>query len=330
MLDNFETDITTAEKKLNELDKSRSEKNGSTEQAEAKTNGNTDLVSENKGRHQELGLIEGISNSDYHRSPGISSTSLKPALKSLNLYNETMCGRVPFEETEAMRLGTATHSLVLEAYDFGNQIAVSRKFGRSKDEQLAKAEFYAENKDKTIIDTEQYEKCRRMRDSLLNLEDVQNIFATGRPEVSGYYIDRDKYGGGTNMLCKLRPDWEADWVIADVKTTRDVSKEAFSRTINDLNYHVSAAHYLEGSRIIGGQTHNLFAFLCVEPTPPYEAAVYDLGPESLERGMKLRRYALNAIKLGRETKEWPLINDGVAQTIEVPGYALNDMRIKNI
>jgi hypothetical protein len=277
-----------------------------------------------------LGMFGGITNAEYHRRAAIGSSELKPALKSMNLYNEIKAGRVPFEETEAMKLGTATHAAILEAYDFGVQIAVSKKFGRKTADREEKAEFYAANKDKTIINDEQYEHVRRMRDSLLNLEDVQSIMATGKPEVSGFYVDRGEHNNGTNMLCKFRPDWENEWCISDVKTTRDVSAYAFSRTIHELNYHVSAAHYLEGSKALTGQTHNQFIFLAVEPKPPYESAVYTLNAESLELGINLRRNALDAIKLGRKTNEWPLINNGVAQSIGVPHYALNDYRLKNI
>ncbi len=328
-LDNFDDDIKTAEGKIN-----GNNNDGSGVQDTNESNG--DQAGSGEGQQQaqgtgqsrpsvELGLFGGITNDDYHRGPGISSSSLKPALKSMNLYNEVKCGRVPFKESDAMRLGTAVHAMVLEPDDFDNQIAVSQKFGAKKADKEAKAEFYANNESKTIINIEDYDKARYMADSLTSLDEVAEIMATGKAEQSGYYIDRE-----TNMLCKYRSDWENDWCIADVKTCRDASELKFSRTINDLNYHVSAAHYLDGSRIITGQTHNQFIFMCVESSPPYEAAVYVLGEESLEAGQTLRRYALNEIKRGRDTGEWPLLNNGIAKTIDIPGYALNDLRISKI
>ena len=59
----------------------------------------------------ELGLHEGISNDEYHSGPGISSSSLKYAAKAMELYQAHKQGIVSFEETEAMRLGTAVHKL---------------------------------------------------------------------------------------------------------------------------------------------------------------------------------------------------------------------------
>jgi hypothetical protein len=333
-LDSFEDDIKTTEEILNDHNNARpeiQETNQRDGDAGLRSNNQSEIKEfSQEDKTQKLGLFRGVPNALYHSGPGESSSSIKPALKSLNLYNETKSGRVPFNETPAMRLGTATHKLILEAYDFASEIAISKKFGTGKAAKAEKAEFYAEHEGKTIITADDYENCKYMRDSLLNLSEVREIFETGEAEVSGYYVDRDRYSAGSNMLCKFRPDWENSWCIADVKSTIDASEQAFSRTIHALHYNVSAAHYLEGSRILTGQEHDQFLFLCVEPNPPYEAAVYKLGPESLEAGLMQRRYALDAIKRGRETKEWPLLNNGVARVIEMPSYALNDLRLSKI
>lgn len=276
----------------------------------------------------DLGLFQGISNNDYHSGPGISSSALKYAVKCPALYEAYMNKRVSFQESEAMRLGTAVHKLCLEAYDFGNEIAICRKFGHGASDQAEKAEFFSANRDKTIITPDQYDQCRWMTDSLMSLPDVHYIFKDGHPELSGYYIDEggdetfmDSSHHGTRMLCKYRPDWRTDWCLADVKTTRDITASAFSRTINNLGYHISAAHYLEGDRTLKGSENQQFVFLCVEPEPPYLAAMYVLDDKSLTLGKELRRKALADIKHGRNTGEYALYNGGMTQEIGVPEYA---------
>jgi exodeoxyribonuclease VIII len=311
-LDNFEIDMEIAESCMDE---------------EVSSNIIDEDTQHGSDYKVSLGLKSGITNNDYHSSPGISSSQLKPALKSMELYHESYLGNVPFKETEAMRLGTAVHKLTLEALDFPNEIAVSKKFGRTNAAKEEKEEFYAANKGKTIITHEQYDKCRGMRDSLMGLNEIQYIFQDGEPELSGYYKDHAAVRNeSTYMLCKYRPDWRTDWCIADVKSTTNVSADAFSKTINEFFYHLSAAHYLEGDRVLEGTDHRQFLFLCVEPEYPYEAAIYRLGQESLELGENLRRMVLPKIKQGRETKNWPRINDGISQEIEVPAYALNKLR----
>lgn len=280
---------------------------------------------------RSIGLYEGISNDDYHNSNGISSSQLKPALKSLYSYKQLISGNMPNEQTKHKLLGTAVHKLILEALDFQSDIAISRKFGRTKAEQEAKAEFYQDNAGKTIIDNEDHDKCRRMRDSVFRLPECEYIFADGQPELSGYYIDRSQNPlDSTNMLCRYRPDWRADWCIADVKSTVDVSKEAFRRTIEKFYYHVSAAHYLEGDRILKGTNHRQFIFLAVESEPPHEAAIYRLGQQSIEAGEILRREALKRIYAARDTGEWPMVNNGKPQEIDISDYALYKLRESKI
>ena len=271
---------------------------------------------------QKLGFFQGISNQDYHDGPGISSSELKYCLKAMALYEAYKRGVVSFEETEAMRLGTAVHKMVLEAYDFGNEIVVHKKFGRGAKEQAAKVEFYKENPGKTVITPEQYEHCRHMTDSLLALDEIQLIMKVGQPEMSGYYIDKgDEFNRGTGMLCKYRPDWTHPKLLLDVKTTLDISAPAFARTMHRLSYHVSAAHYLAGHKEATGKELDTFVFACVEPDPPYLACLYRLNLESLELGIEQRRAALNGILHGRETDEYPLYNNGVSQEIGLPAYA---------
>lgn len=331
--DNFEDDIKTAEGKLHEHDNERSGIQG------AHTgNGDTDTAqcqqeaapAGKKYPPHELGLFDGISNDDYHRGPGISSTSLKYATKAMKLYHAYVTGKVSFQETEAMRLGTAVHKLCLEALDFSNEIVVSKKFGRTKIEQAAKAEFYAANVGKTVIDSDQYDQCRFMCDSLMALPDIGDIFADGKPEQSGFYVDRSENGDSTNMLCKYRPDFRTDWCLFDVKTTRDISDGKFSRTILDLGYHISAAHYLEGDRILKGTTHRQFIFGGVEPEPPYLACLYVLDDDSLQLGELKRRQALAGIRHGRDTEEWPEYNHGITTSIGVPGYAKYELERSKI
>lgn len=334
-LDDFDDDVKKAEEAFNANNNTESAISQPTDAPNGDTGIYSSELPETAGTGQadkriELGLHSGISNADYHAGPGISSTSLKYANKAMRLYQAHITGEVKFKETEAMRLGTAVHALTLEAMSFGDEIIVSKKFGRTDKAKEEKSEFYAANPGKTIITADDYDKCRYMRDSLLELEDVEYIFSTGAPEQSGYYLDRDQYGNRTNMLCKYRPDWRNDECIFDIKSTNDITKEAFEGTINNFGYHISAAHYLEGDRITMGTNHRQFVFGCVEPEPPYLATTYVLKEESLELGEWLRRRALTGIKHGRDTEQWPGYNDGITTEIGVRPYALNDMKRSKI
>ena len=272
----------------------------------------------------QLGLHDGISNANYHAGKGISSSSLKDVLRCPAYYDACRKGIVPRNETDAMALGTAVHKLVLEPEDFENEIVVSPIFS-GKGSVAARKEFKSENKGKTIINQEQMIHCQNMRDSIMSLPESLAIFNKGKAEQSGYYIDKE-----TGMLCKYRPDWRTDWALFDIKTTRDASPESFNRTITQLGYHISAAHYLAGDKETSKTDHEQFIFICVEPEPPYLAVPYVLGTKSLELGYFKRRQALNLIKFCRDNNEWPTYNAGICQEIEVPNYALYELEHSKI
>jgi exodeoxyribonuclease VIII len=281
-----------------------------------------------EGGLMPLGLHDGMSNDDYHKGKGISSTSIKHAIRAMKLYRAYQTGEIKFHATPAMNLGTAVHKLTLEEEDFYSEIIISPEFGRSKADQVKKIEFEERTaKGKTIITKEQFEKCQFMRDAIMALPETQDIFSTGKAEQSGYYIDRK-----TGQLCKYRPDWRTDWALFDIKTTRDGGShpDKFSRSINDLGYHISAAHYLAGDTATMKTDHNQFIFLCVESEPPYLAATYRLTERSIELGMLKRRQALDMIKHCREVNEWPTYNGGICQDIEVPAYAMYELDKANI
>ena len=271
-----------------------------------------------------LGLHDGISNADYHKGKGISSSSLKDVLRCPAYYDARKKGIVKQEESDAMNLGTAVHKLVLEPDDFESEIVVSPNFS-GKGSVAAKAEFKSENKGKTIITADQMVKCNGMRDSIMSLPESLAIFNKGKAEQSGYYIDKE-----TGMLCKYRPDWRTDWSLFDIKTTRDASPQKFARTIVDLGYHISAAHYLAGDKETSKTDHEQFIFICVEPEPPYLAVPYVLSEKSLELGYFKRRQALDLIKFCRDNDEWPTYNAGVCQQIDVPNYALYELESSKI
>lgn len=303
-------------------------------------------AAEDKKYNQELGLFAGISNEDYHASPGESSSSVKQAVKALRLYKAYKDGEITFEETESTLFGTAVHSLVLEPELFEKQYAISPSgVRRPTSAQLTAKkpavktleliafweDFDEENYGKIIVDEKTYDNARRVRDAIYTHPEAKELFFAGESELSGYYLDQDfERGEGTNMLCRYRPDYRADDYILDVKTTLDASKEAFMRTIAKYGYHISAAHYLAGDTAIKKTTHNQFGLIAAEKAPPYMVAVYWFSEKDLELGRWLRRRALDAIKISRETGEWPGYNNDQAVKTELPAWYHMQMELSKI
>lgn len=290
---------------------------------------------------QELGLFPGISNEDYHASPGESSSSVKQAAKALKLYRAYKEGEIVSGETEATLFGTVVHSLILEPDLFDKQYSISPAgvkrpsvtqltAKKPSDKTIELVDFWErfdeEHKGMTIVKQDVYDNACRVRDAVYTHPEAKELFFAGEAELSGYYLDQDfENGAGTNMLCRYRPDYRTDDYLLDLKTALDGSKQAFMRTIANFGYHVSAAHYLAGDRQIKSTNHDMFGFVVAEKTPPYMVSVYWLSKRDLELGQWIRRQALNSIKASRESKEWPGYNNDIAIETELPPYLFYDM-----
>lgn len=330
-LDDFDEECTHAEKSLNIQAKPDNEANGDNDQSrpDNERENSLDGARDEAGK-MALGLHEGISNYDYHGGPGVSSTELKHELACSELFHAYDTGEVVFEGTRQTAIGTAVHALTLEPFDFDKLIAFIPKNcqGNAKNAKENKKEFMLANRGKDFVNIQEYDHIRHMRDALMKHPESGDLLrAENRQnEISGYYLDWDEETKqGTHMLCKYRPDLRLPWCLGDVKSTNDASKSKFSRTIGDFRYDVSAAHYLEGERILTAADHNRFFFLAVESKPPYLVAVYWLNDAGLKTGHYGRRKALESIKACRKAQKWPGYNQDLAEAIGPPSYLIYEM-----
>lgn len=284
----------------------------------------------------EPGWYKDLGNEEYHGSFGVSSSQLKTLIEQTPAHLLYQMGH-PKESTANMALGTAVHSLVLEPGQFDADIAVAplvnKRTNAGKQEW---SDFVASSGDKAVITEVQYEQAKLMAESVRNHPIAGRLLEDIVPESSVYWwyrsMDADddtKY----KQLLKVRPDAlsRAYPVVMDLKTTADGSYSGFVKSIQNFNYHVSAAMYLEGINqckpLLEEMRHfayTKFIFICVENFPPYLTSAYDLSPEYLDIGKTLYRRSLRTLRDGQEN-DWPGYPDEV-RIIEPPGWA-NRMHI---
>lgn len=289
-------------------------------------------MTENKP--QELGLFSDISNEGYHAGEGISSTQLKHFLKTPRTFQAYGRGEITFTASDTMDTGTVTHAMVLEPETVNDQIVVQPELlkptQKMRETKTIKAdiqerievwdEFDKQKGGKLVVSSKQFDDARFMSDAVLNDPECRQLLKSGVTEMSGYYEDPD-----TGLLLKYRPDWKNPDYLADLKTCADGSYHGFRNSIGKFKYQLSAAHYLEGENILEGNDHKSFIFLCVENKAPWLVSVYVLDDESLRHGDWLRRKALDGIKRCQETNVWPSYNGGLATTISINQYLINEM-----
>lgn len=281
-----------------------------------------------------IGLHSGIGNSEYHKAPGLGSTGIKKA-KVPSDYKLHIDGKLPFTKTPAMILGTALHVLTLEPATFEQEVVIVP----SEPKRPTKAQLNAKkptDKAQELIDfwgswdakhshIETHisagimSTILNMRDELMAHPDAREIleYQGNQYEHSGWYEDPE-----SGLLCKYRPDVRSDWCVADLKSCADASFGGFMKAIGNLEYHVSAAHYLEGEIQLDTDLQNkgFFRFIAVESTYPHRVAVYDISQSDLNAGYARRRKYINTIKQCTGSGIWPGLNNDQAVDTKLPKH----------
>jgi hypothetical protein len=256
-----------------------------------------------------------LTNAEYHSSPAISKSGLDLIRKAPALYRWRRDN--PSEPTPAMRLGTLTHTVVLEPEAFAASATV-RPEGidrRTTAGKLAWAEFEIEAEGKEIITADEMIKLWQIQQAVRNHPSAAKALA-GNPTIEqSIFWDHD------GIACRCRPDAvTASGVIVDLKTTRDASPDGFAKSIAQYRYHVQAAYYSDGYEAAFGRQPKGFVFIAVETEPPYLVAVYVASEAMVLRGRADYLTDLETFRRCRDTDTWP----GYATapiTIDLPKWA---------
>lgn len=265
------------------------------------------------------GLSEGIyemSNEEYHASAPLSKSSLSQILKSPAHYKASLDKE--FAETAAMRLGTAFHCAVLEPDRFKEEYrippSVDRRTKKGKEEYAEWAkQGYSE------ISNSDYEKVKKMRESVMSHKTLSPLFNSGNAELSVFH-DYDYYG--RNIWLKCRPDWfnKKKKVIVDLKSTMDASPQGFSKSCAKYGYALQAWMYSMICEKVTGQPITAFVFAAVESSPPYGVAGYILDQKSLELGQAKFYSAIDTYLKCIDTDNWPSYGDRIEE-LTLPQWA---------
>lgn len=285
----------------------------------------------------EQGVIYDLDINAYHSSPGISKTGLDRINRSpAFFYDVTLNPDRPPEKERAGQLeGNLAHCAILEPDEFEKRYAVlpadapdrptevMLNAKKPSESSIKRQEWWAEWDSKTAgkvtISRAQRETAMRQAESVRKLPDIAEALASGRPEVSGFWIDPE-----TGVLCRCRPDWvhefDSGCVVIDVKTYSDASPEEFAKQAARKRYDVQDAFYSDGFQIASGKEVMAFIFLAVESDYPYQSSAVMLDAVGKESGRHKYRRNLNTYAKCLQTNEWPGYSTGI-ETIELPRWA---------
>ncbi len=267
------------------------------------------------------GIYPGMTNAEYHGSPGVSKSGLDLIARSpLHYWAKYLDpNREPQLPTPAMRLGTAIHAAVLEPEDFmrGYHVApaVDRRTKDGKAE-WEKAVAEAEEAGAELITSTDYDTCMRISEQVSSHPTARKVFSgLGQAEMSMFWTDME-----TGVLCKCRPDWLALPMIVDLKSTEDASAQGFQRSAWNYRYWVQAAWYMDGIEQATGQRPDAFVFAAFEKVPPHACAFYFAEQAMLDMGRAEYRKLLRTYADCLAADKWPGY-DTTVQPLGVPVWA---------
>lgn len=255
-----------------------------------------------------------LTNAEYHASPAISKSGLDLIRKAPALYRWRRDN--PKEPTPAMRLGTLTHTAVLEPWRLDENIMVAPKIDRRTSAGKAEWEaFLIASEGKELVELDELEKLYAIRDSVRSHPAAAKALGMIREVESSIFWQIG------DVDCRCRPDGiTTNGVIVDLKTTKDASPDGFAKSIAGYRYHVQAAYYSDGYEAAFGSPPRGFVFIAVETEPPYLVAVYVASEVMVIRGRADYLADLETFRRCRDADEWPGYS-AAPLTIDLPKWA---------
>ena len=268
---------------------------------------------------------------EYDAIDGLSPSTIIPALKSAKHWQwEVHADSV---SSNAMRLGTMVHHLILEPHvDFqqvaeddlaqGKPVAIWDGIRRGK----AWQEFLAAHADHTILrpkDIADHENAVRdayaIAAEVLRHPFARELFESSEHEVS---LTADLCGAA----CKGRVDalqLNTPQLLTDLKTTRNASDHPFGSQAAQLHYHVRLGVYQQLAAKNGLEIDDVFV-VAVESTPPHDVVVYRVPEPVLDEGWRLAAGALQVIQFAREHGRYDGICPSGFMELYFPNWAMPD------
>ena len=249
------------------------------------------------------GIYEDMPFEEYNEIPAYRASDLKDAGKCIYTWKN----KRGFQDSPALLEGRVQHTVFLEFHNFDKEFVIQPAIDRRT--KVGKAEyedFLATVGNRTPITQDLYNTCMERRETVKHLiPDGKN----DRTELTVCYI----YHG---QPFKSRLDWYDGKRVWDLKTCRDASPRGFKQAINNFNYHMQAALYVDACRIVGLPADG-FSFLAQEKAQPYPYVVYEMSDEAMLYARSKNEQALATILSSKESDDYRPYNlDGV-QTIEL-------------
>jgi hypothetical protein len=235
------------------------------------------------------------------------------------------------QETQALRLGNAVHTFVLENAKFRERYHVMPEDVRRDARTKAYQEQLAEAAGRAILKPDDFETIKGMSAAMRNHKKVLALLdVPGKIEASIFWTDPV-----TGLKMRCRPDFlRDDGLIVDLKTAASAAPKDFMRSAYDLNYDISVALTAAGYRALTGSEPAEYVFIVQEKEPPYVVEAYNTfspfadGVTYADVGEYRLRKLIEAYRHCLKNNRWPGYSDKI-EILGVPHYELKNLDMQN-
>lgn len=276
------------------------------------------IVAEGEGRATMPYIAAEMPNEAYHAHKALSRSALWTFKKLPQKYwYEYLSGKYERpKDTDAMTIGTAVHTLVLEPHLFDEQYFRFPKVNRTtKAGKALYAEALEEAAGRILLNAVEYQQCLDMRDSIMANPMIKTMIQEAENplvEHSMFWTDKE-----TGLQLKCRPDLLSGPLAIDLKTTLDASFRGFQGSAFKFGYFMQAAMVRMGCVALGLPCEN-FVFIAVEKSAPHSVGVYVIDPAAWDAAEMQLRTILHDYKKCLDSNVWPGYQ---IQSLTMPGYA---------
>lgn len=203
----------------------------------------------------------------------LSFSSLKEFAKSPRHYIDYI-NKPKTPPTDAMKLGSAVHCMILTPELFNDEFAVAPEINKRTNAGKEEwAVFVSQNENKTVITNEDYEHARRLSDGVLSNQYAQNL-------LKNCYAFEEEWSAEINDL-PFRGFYDAvgENFIVEIKTINDGNPSSVMSDFYKRKYHMQAALYNTAS--LGKWIY----YIVVETSTPYVNYVASADASYIKKGV---------------------------------------------
>jgi hypothetical protein len=257
-------------------------------------------------------VISTMTENEYRSLPALNASRFKAYIRSpFHFFNQK-----EVETTEAMRIGTAIHTAVLEPQRYNDTIAYYPDVdGRTSEGKAIKKAFEAGAFGKTVLKADSEQTVKRACNAIHQHSLWHKI------EASNARREQVLIGKLAGQDCKARLDLidiEAG-IIRDIKSCDDASSERFKYTVKDRLYWVQAGFYCLLAEEVYGKPFN-FEFIAVENSEPSACVFHSVDSTDLLEWKTIVMAKLMAYSESKAMDLWEMPKSSVLGSINLSQY----------